>query len=327
MIELRLIRHAIALGQHRNFSRAAKELAITQPALSRSIAMLERSLEVRLFDRSHKGVVPTPYGRLVLERGEAVLRSEMDLRREVRLLAGLGEGSLAVSAGPYMAEGSVAIAIARLARAHPLLKVRCRSADPAEVVREVLAEQIDVGVAAIGGLGEEERLVVEPLPVQRLYFACRPGHPLTKESAPSIERALEFPLVTTLLRGPHAALAWSRGSEPTLAPDAADFVPQIFVNSVGLARLIARESDALFPGTAAILADDIAAGRLIKLDCDAPAMRTNPGVLYLRNRTLAPAAKTFIEILRVVEEEARIAEGCQARSTRATKIRRTRTRA
>jgi hypothetical protein len=58
----------------------------------------------------------------------------------------------------------------------------------------------------------------------------------------------------------------------------------------------------------AILAEDIAAGRLVKLDCDAPAMRTNPGVLYLRNRTLAPASRIFIETLRAVEEEARLLE-------------------
>ena len=212
MTELRLIRYALALGQHRNFARAAMALNITQPTLSRSIAALERLLEVPLFDRSHKGVTPTPYGRVVLERGETVLKSETDLRREIRLLAGLEEGTLTVSAGPYLAETSVAVATARVARAHPRLKIRCTSTDPAEVVRDVLAARIDVGVAAMAGLDKEDRLVVEPLPVQRLYFACRPGHPLTKEVSPSVARALEFPLVTTLLRGAHAALAYSRGT-------------------------------------------------------------------------------------------------------------------
>src|SRR5450432_3355721 len=177
MLELRLIRYAVALGEHGNFARAARALQITQPTLTRSIHSLERLVDVRLFDRSHKGVKPTAHGRVLLQRGEFVLNRERDLRRELRLLSGLEEGSLAVSAGPYLAESTVASAIARVAQAHPGLKISCTSADPAQVVRDVLSERIDVGVAAVDGLESDGSLVVEPLPVQRIYLACRPGHP------------------------------------------------------------------------------------------------------------------------------------------------------
>jgi DNA-binding transcriptional LysR family regulator len=51
------------------------------------------------------------------------------------------------------------------------------------------------------------------------------------------------------------------------------------------------------------LAEDMAAGRLVKLDCHVPEMRTTYSVLYLRSRTLAPATKLFIETLRAVELE------------------------
>lgn len=313
MIELRLLRHALALAEHRNFARAAAALDIAQPSLSRSIAALERALGVRLFDRSHKGVTPTPYGRVLLEQGDAVLRREADLRREIRLLAGLEEGTLAVSAGPYLAETTIATAIGRLSLAHPRLKIRFTSADPVEVVNAVLDERIDVGVATIAGLDREDRLVVEPLPVQRVYFTCRPGHPLASERSPSVARVLEFPLVTTVLRGEHAALASTRGV-PRKAGNAgpSDFVPQIAVNSVVLARLIARESDAVFPGTGPMIAEDVAAGRLVRLDSDAPALRTSPGLLYLRGRTLAPAALAFMKILRAAEREMQVASGTGA---------------
>ena len=313
MVELRLIRHALALAQHRNFARAAGALNIAQPSLSRSIAALERVLGVRLFDRSHKGVTPTPYGRVLLEQGEAVLKRETDLRREIRLLAGLEEGTLAVSAGPYLAETTVATAIGRLSLAHPRLHIRFTSADPLEVVNAVLAERIDVGVATIAGLDQEDRLVVEPLPVQRIYFACRPEHPLAKEAAPSVARVLEFPLGDYgATRCPRCAgLDAGRTDEGARVPPS-DFAPQISVNSVVLARLIARESDAVFPGTAPMLAEDVAAGRLVRLDSDAPALRTNPGLLYLRGRTLAPAAVAFMALLRAAEREMQVASGTGA---------------
>ncbi len=306
LIELRLIQHAQALGQHGNYARAAKSLNLTQPSISRSIAALERMLGVRLFDRSHKGVAPTVFGRLLLERSERWLRNESDLRREIGLLAGLVEGTLAVAAGPYVAETSVATAIARVARAHPGVRITFLSSDPAQVVSDVIEGRVDVGVADMAGLEKDIRLSVQALPARRVFLACRPDHPLTREASPTFARALEYPLVTTLLRGSRAAAAATRGAA-TIAegPAVKDHAPQFRVNSLTLARLIARDSDALFPGTGALLAEDLAAGRLVTLSTDAPVLRTNPGVFHLRERTLAPAARVFIDVLSAVEEETR----------------------
>lgn len=305
MIELRFFRHALALGQHGNFARAAEALHLSQPSLSRSIATLEAQLGVQLFDRTRLGVTPTAFGRVLLERGDVVLRREADVRREIQLLAGLELGSLKVGAGPYVAETSVAVAIARVAQAHPRLRIQCTSSDPSTVVRGVLDEDYDVGVGAVVAMDEEPRLHIEPMPVQRACFACRPGHPLTREGPLTLARVFEFPLVATVLRGAHAALAASRGADTAAqSPQASDFVPQIMVNSAAIARRIARESDAVVPGTAASLADDVARGVLVVLDVDAPAMRSNGAVYYLRERTLAPAARLFINMLMAVEAEA-----------------------
>jgi DNA-binding transcriptional LysR family regulator len=57
-----------------------------------------------------------------------------------------------------------------------------------------------------------------------------------------------------------------------------------------------------------MLADDVAAGRIVKLPIDAPVLRTVHGIFYLRDRTLAPAARAFIEAVRAVEDEIRSSE-------------------
>ena len=304
VIELRLIRHALAVGRHGNFARAAEALHLTQPSLSRSIATLESQLGVPLFDRGAKGVTPTAFGRVLLERGETVLRREADLRREIALLAGLEVGTLTVTAGPHMMEASVATAIGRIAKAHPGLQIACIAADPANVLADVLAERSDVGISGIDGLEQEPRLVVEAYQPRRGVLACRPGHPLTQEKSPSLARVLEFPLVTTRLVGAQAALAGQYGV-PTRASEVGDaeYLPPILVNSFVAARLIARENDAIVTGTAATLADDIANGYLVALDCFVPGMETRQGCFYLRERTLSPAARLFIDMLRQVDAE------------------------
>jgi DNA-binding transcriptional LysR family regulator len=320
--ELRLIRQAIALAAHRNFARAAESLNIAQPTLTRGIAELERSLGLQLFDRTRKGVLPTVFGHVLLERGETVLRSQATLRRELQLLAGLETGGLVVGAGPFPSESSVATAIARVLQAHPRLSIECRVADADLVLRDVLDERIDIGVARVTGLQRDERLAVEVLPPLRAYLACRPGHPLTQERRPTFARALDFPLATNVLRGaPAAAAAGRDGNLTEHVPGTPDFMPQVIVNSPAMCRLIARNSDAVILGTAGMLADDVAAGRLVALPIDAPVLRTVHGIFYLRDRTLAPAARVFIEAVRAVEGEVSTSD-LQAARRKANSLRR-----
>lgn len=68
MLDLRKLRHVVVLARRLNYVRAADELGITQPTLTRSIQALERQLQVRLFDRDHGSVNLTPRGRSIAER-------------------------------------------------------------------------------------------------------------------------------------------------------------------------------------------------------------------------------------------------------------------
>jgi len=303
-LELRLLEHALTVGRYRNFARAAEALGLTQPSVSRSVAALERALGVQLFDRTTTGVELTEYGRVFMEGGASVMQREADLRQSLRALTQLDDGTLAVMAGPYRAEQTVATALGRLLKAHPRLHIDFVVADPAKVLSEVLAERVAVGVAGLPGLEREPRLVAEDLPVRRYHFACRRDHPLTKVPSPSLTSILEYPLVMTVLRGASAAVFLSRGITPPAEPRAAtEARPQILVNSVAAGLRLVRECDAVFPATAANLAEDLAAGRLVTLDFDGPVMRPPAAIIYLRDRSLPPAARVFVDILRAVEAE------------------------
>ena len=327
MNDLRLIRLAIALGQHGSFARAAEALDLSQPSVSRGIAELEQSLGVRLFDRSHKQVLPTAFGRVLLERGPAVLNGAADLRSEIRLLAGLEKGTLSIGAGPFPGETTVPRALAELVRAHPGLQVQLTLMDPQQVALEVLAGRLEVGVADVRGLEKESALVVEPLPPLRTWLACRAGHALVRAgSAVTLKQALEYPLATTLLRGEATVLA-PRGRAALSAGrhGEARAAPQITLNSLAAARRIAQHSDTLCIVTADCLAEDTAEGRLVRLPIDLPQLRTSYGVLTLAGRSLAPAAPVFIEQLRAVVAQARRARGADSERASAPPGRRRRT--
>lgn len=81
------------------------------------------------------------------------------------------------------------------------------------------------------------------------------------------------------------------------------FSPAIEVNSFEAARRIVRQTDALFPATALMMATDLAAGHVATLDFDTPVLRSTPTNVRLSARTLPPAAERFVAIAKLIEAE------------------------
>ena len=148
-LDIKFLRQVLALAKYRNFARAAESLHISQPALSRSIALLEQRLGVILFDRTHAGVEPTSYGRLILERGKDIVRKEDELQRELLLMRGIEIGDLAIGAGPFPLEISLGKSVGRLIASHPQLQVRIEAASPLEIGSRIIGGSYDLAVADI----------------------------------------------------------------------------------------------------------------------------------------------------------------------------------
>jgi DNA-binding transcriptional LysR family regulator len=314
MIQTKLIGYAVALARHGNFAKAADSLGLSQPSLSRNIAALEAQVGVKLFDRGPKGVVPNAYGQVLLQRGETLIETEESLLREIQLLGELEHGRLVIGSGPYSAEISVGTAVARLAAAHPRLKVRIITDGPEEIRQGLIARQIDVGVFDGGSPHRDDPLHIEPLPAHSISLFCRPDHPLTRESSLSVEKILAYPLVTTLLRGDRAMLVMAANISGGRAVTAGtgrytgDFEPAIHVNTLSLASQIATQCDAVFPGPDAAVSPLLKSTQLVKLKFNIELMRTNYSIMYLKDRSPSPASLAFIELLRQVEAEQKAQE-------------------
>ena len=121
MFELRHLRHALGLAEHRNFARAAEALHISQSALSRSIQSLEESLEVTLFDRAHGGVEPTIFGQLLLNSARDLDLAARDLQREINLAKGLSSGELKIGVGPWGAAMLAGAVVGAMSLQYPAL--------------------------------------------------------------------------------------------------------------------------------------------------------------------------------------------------------------
>lgn len=303
-IDLNLLPHVLALAKHQNFARAADTLSISQPALSRIIGRLEKKLGVMLFDRTRDGVIPTEYGRLMIERGSEILEWSSELRREIRLMQGLEIGQLAVAAGPYPHMISAGPALTLFMARCPNVQVRLEQFSPRAAVAKVLEGLVDLGIADVRDWQDDTRLEIERLPPHVGTWICRAGHPLAEKKQLSLEEVLRYPMISCAMPRQFADLFGKHPNAGRLDRDSGQFCPAITIDSLVLGPGIAAVSDAVMLTPPCLAADGLKSGQLLILDLHLPWQHTNYGFIYKRDRSLSSATKEYMTCVRAVEAEA-----------------------
>ena len=111
-MDLNRLRHFIAVAKAGSYRKAAADLQISQPALTLSIQKLEAELEVKLLDRTRRGVTTTVFGDTVLARAMEILSDVSRLSAEVDDLKGLKSGTVDVGVGPNISRQHIAELVA-----------------------------------------------------------------------------------------------------------------------------------------------------------------------------------------------------------------------
>src|SRR6516162_7768982 len=109
-LKLHELQVLLAVAQAGSMAKAAAQLAMSEPAVSRSISDMERTLGVSLFDRSSKGVRPTPYGRALIKRGVGLTPLELRSKRDTPSVRSMSEIDLE-TAGSDIASCAAAFAM------------------------------------------------------------------------------------------------------------------------------------------------------------------------------------------------------------------------
>nr|WP_257216492.1 LysR substrate-binding domain-containing protein [Allopusillimonas soli] len=170
--------HAIML--HRTASRAAEVLFMSQPAVSKTIQQLERSIGFALFDRVKGRMVPTSEGQLFHEEVARSFAGITQLRQTAARIRDFGSGKLRIAGLSALSTSIVPLALKDFQQRHPNVAITYLTRLSSEVRDLVAAGQFDLGLAA----DEVDTTGVDAVPFCRYkaVIAVPPGHPLAKVS-------------------------------------------------------------------------------------------------------------------------------------------------
>jgi LysR family pca operon transcriptional activator len=182
MSELRVF---VAVLEHRSFRKAAAELHLTQPAVTKAMAGLEQMLGVALFDRASDGVVPTVHGLSFAPRAIAVFEELRRAAQELALVSRGERGTLRVGVLPMPAIPFLPIAIGRMTQARPDTFVTVFEGREPELLDRLQKRDIEVAILRLALVAPADHLRVERLFDEKLCVVAAKEHPVAALRKPT----------------------------------------------------------------------------------------------------------------------------------------------
>jgi DNA-binding transcriptional LysR family regulator len=282
-MELRAVRHVVTLARLLSYTKAARELNVTQSGLTRSIQQFEDRAGVRLFDRDRGGVRLTQVGREFVARAEPVLQDAEDLALVLQKAAAGEQGKISIGMAPIPAKSLLPELISGAINSRPNVRfdVSVREAD--SLLQLLLTEEIDFFVCLAGQLAPPARVIETKIAKFPMSLLVRAEHPLV--SGGDIKQR-RFPLIMS------AHVAFPHDSRMLLEPYV-DVDPVLIASDLHLLSRVTQDTDSVWLSSYLAAAEEIRDGTLVEW----PAFRgveTSILLYRLERRTLSPIGNDII---------------------------------
>lgn len=291
---LRRIEQFIAVVDAGSIRGAARQLGISQPALTRSLQQLEEELGVQLMRRDIRGAAPTPAGTAFLARArvaEAELRMGAD---EARRSSDDGGGFVTVGVSPSAASLFLPELVTTLRQRRPNTRIRLLELSPGTLPPLVREASLDMAVAHHSRAHIDAGLRFRPLYELRLRAVVRPNHP--QANASSLRELAQADWLSMAAPGiPGDIIRQSFLAAGLPAP-----VPVVHCGSHSVALDLIAASDMVGLLPPALLRSHVAAGRLVELRLTKPLVALNVGLYTRAGSPASPAAKAAAQIIMAI---------------------------
>jgi len=278
------LQQLVMVARSGSFSRAAVELNVSQPALSRSIAALEARYGFPIFNRVGHGVELTAAGTHVIEQAQELLQSMRVFDSNLRLFGAGKAGSLSIGLAPLLASQQLAQFAAEFFAPATQAQLRVLIRPGAALLDSLKSDLIELFFFPEGYIDPCPEIDIEPVGTVSPACVVRSGHPLAGRQDLSLEDLAGFP--------------WASSVEPAIAAKALN--PARFIcDNYHILREAVLGSDLICICSSAFVAQQLAEGTLHQIRVD--GLPLPPTVIYvakLRGRISSPLAEDAVRRMR-----------------------------
>jgi len=282
------LRAFVTVGEQRSFAAAAKQLHLSQPALSRRIAHLEDMLGVRLFDRTTRSVALTLLGRRFLDEMRGLVE---DVDRSVESLQGaaqLESGDVTIGCVFSAVHHFLPSVIRKFREHHPRVMVRIIEEGADEVLACVKQGEADFALNYIGM--QDPEVEFTPLLKEPYVLACTKSHALAKRRSVRWEELANYP---------HARVSHASRNRLFIDQALADLppLPQPVCEVRHVSTLIGLVENGLGVAVVPRLALPPPPSTVVGVKLDKPAISRTIGIIRRAGRSLSPAGEALAKLL------------------------------
>ena len=195
MLDPRL-NHVVAVARHGSFTAAASAVGVTQSAITKGVADLERQVGYPIFQRTSRGIIVTPEGSDFVERASRLLDDTRELLAPRVEPIDRYVGLLRIGVCPASLEWLLADPISSLLACHPRIRVEVRGESIERMVHEASNGDVDLAIGYEAAFRDRRDLRRVPLTPLRGMVFVRKDHPIMQRSKPTLADLGAFPLVT-----------------------------------------------------------------------------------------------------------------------------------
>jgi DNA-binding transcriptional LysR family regulator len=282
----------LAVAEEASFTRAGERLHVSQSAISRQIALLERELGGRLFHRDGRRISLTHAGELLAATASSLSRQLGDVAGQISDVHGLRRGRLRLAGGMSVCMYILPRLLKRYRKLHPEVDLRVTSGTSEAVFRKLRSHEVDLALLTLPVL--ERDMEVVPVLKEEMVVVTAPRHPLVSRRTVDPRELGGYPLILYELgsRTREAIESFLRGQnvryEVAMETENAEIIKAMVANGIGITVL-----------SHATVAADLRHGRLAFARLRGGRVYRETGWVYLKSDYRPQAVR---EMLRLFEE-------------------------
>lgn len=283
------LRIFVSVARHAHVSKAARELHMAQPAVSRQIRELERDCGgVALIEKVGRNVRVTEAGEALLRHAQSILAEVAAAESTMRERLGLTAGRVSIGTPPSIGLHLLPEALARFHRAYPAIELRIQQAGTAQLLHQLDMGEIDIAVVTLPVPSRGHDIV--PLFVEPLVAVFHPGHPFALRQEISISELSD-----------QAFLLYPNGYEMheviVKACREAGFIPRIILDGGDVALLLRLAAAGL--GIAIVPQLTIQGGDgIVAIPIVRPTLSRSMALVTRNDRTMTPPTRILLHQLK-----------------------------